>query len=194
MRIALYGGTFDPIHHGHLLLARDALEQLALDAVVFIPAAISPHKLRSTPSPAFVRREMLAAAIAGEPRFELDDRELHRKGPSYTIDTVEAFRARRPGVRLFYLIGHDNIAALGTWHRIAKLRALVEFVVFGRGVCTAPHPFPELPRRLDISASEVRERVARGASIRYLLPETVRAIIEQHRLYLPESAHDRPGQ
>ena len=162
MRVALYGGTFDPIHHGHLILARDAIELLELDRVIFIPAA-----------------------ILGEPRFELDESELARTGPSYTIDTVEAMRARRPDTRLFYLIGHDNVAKLDTWHRIGDLRRLVEFIVFGRGEHDAPHPFPTLPRRVDISASEIRDRVARGASIRYLVPEPVRLLIEQHRLYRP---------
>ena len=95
MAIGLYGGTFDPIHHGHLILARDALERLGLERVVFIPAAISPHKLDREPSPAPVRRAMVAAAIAGEERFALDDRELHRAGPSFTVDTVEEIRARR---------------------------------------------------------------------------------------------------
>src|SRR5438874_2392775 len=86
MAIALYGGTFDPIHHGHLILARDAIEQLGIDRVIFIPAAISPHKLERAPSPAAVRSGMVAAAIAGEERFAQDDRELHRAGPSFTVE------------------------------------------------------------------------------------------------------------
>lgn len=193
MRLALYGGSFDPIHHGHLILARDAIEQLDLDRVIFFPAAISPHKLDTTPSPALVRCEMVAAAIQGESRFELDDSEIHRSGPSFTIDTVELVRARHPEARLFYLIGHDNLAKLHTWHRYEELRALVEFVVFGRGAIDTPHSYPALPRRLDISATEIRERVARGASIRYFVPETVHKIIEHHRLYQrAESAPDRP--
>jgi nicotinate-nucleotide adenylyltransferase len=190
MRITLYGGTFDPIHHGHLILARDALEELNLERVIFIPAALSPHKLASTPTAPDIRRQMLAAAIAGEPRFELDDLELDRVGPSFTIDTVESVRARLPGAKLFYLIGGDNVAQLHTWRRIDELRELVQFVVFDRGAETAPHNFPTLRRRIDISATEIRRRVARDESIRYLVPEPVRLLIGQNHLY-KEPPHQR---
>src|SRR5215216_3495196 len=101
-RIALYGGTFDPIHHGHLILARDAMEFLSVDRVIFLPAAISPHKLGTRPSPAEVRRELVASAIADEPRFVLDDRELHRSGPSFTVDTVTEFQREFPGSHFIY--------------------------------------------------------------------------------------------
>ena len=185
MNLALYGGTFDPIHHGHLILAREALEQLALDRVIFIPAAHSPHKLARTPTPAALRRAMLAAALADEPRFALDDSELQRPGPSFSIDTVERIAAEFPGARLHYLIGADNLRELHTWRRIADLRRLVQFTVFGRAAGTADeaHGFPTVPRRIDISATDIRARVARGASIRYLTPEPVRSIIAEHHLY-----------
>jgi nicotinate-nucleotide adenylyltransferase len=183
MAIALYGGTFDPIHHGHLILARDAIEQLSVDRVIFIPAAISPHKLMCTPSPAKVRSAMVAAAISGEARFLQSDMELHRDGPSFTADTVDAIKAAHPNEALLYLIGEDNVPKLDTWHRIGDLRRRVEFVVFGRGMHATPHDFRILARRLDISSTDIRERIARGASIRYLVPETVRALIEQHHLY-----------
>ena len=185
MNLALYGGTFDPIHHGHLILAREALEQLALVRVIFIPAAHSPHKLARTPTPAALRRAMLAAALADEPRFVLDDAELQRPGPSFSIDTVERIAAEFPGARLHYLIGADNLRELHTWRRIDDLRRLAQFVVFGRGADAADetHGFPTVPRRIDISATELRARVARGASIRYLTPEPVRALIAHHQLY-----------
>ena len=183
MNLALYGGTFDPIHHGHLILAREALEQLALDRVIFIPAAHSPHKLARTPTPATLRRTMLAAALAGEPRFVLDDSELQRPGPSFSIDTVERYAARHPGAELYYFIGHDNVRELHTWRRIAELRALVRFVVFERAGCDLTHDFAHVTRQIDISATEVRARVARGASIRYLVPDNVRAILEREQLY-----------
>src|SRR6266853_1833443 len=112
MRLGLYGGTFDPIHHGHLILARDAIEQLALDRVIFIPAALSPHKLATSPAPAEARRGMVSAAIADEPRFEMDDSEIHRTGPSFTIETVEHMLAVHPHAELFYFIVSDNLAAL----------------------------------------------------------------------------------
>lgn len=185
MRLALYGGTFDPVHHGHLVLARDALEELQLDRVVFIPANLSPHKQATSPAPAALRREMLAAAIADEPGFALDDSELRFPGPSYTIDTVERVRTMYPEAEIFYLIGADNLHDLHTWRRIEDLRRLVEFVVFGRGDAAgqAPDQFRTLSRRIDISATEIRRRVARGASIRYLVPEPVRSIITTHQLY-----------
>lgn len=183
MKLGLYGGSFDPIHHGHLILARDAIEQLALDRVIFIPAAVSPHKLDRHPAPAEIRRAMVAAAIDGEPQFALDDSELHRTGPSFTIDTVEQMLSQFPGAELFYFIGADNIRALHTWRRIDELRQLVQFVVFDRDADAAAHGFPTLARRIDISATEIRTRVARGESIRYLVPEPVRALIEKHHLY-----------
>lgn len=180
--LALYGGTFDPIHHGHLLLARDAVERLGAEKVIFIPAAISPHKLHLAPSAAEARRAMIAAAIKGEPCFVLDDRELSREGPSFTIDTVEAIHAENPGKRLLYLLGSDNLAALETWHRIGDLRRLVDFVVLRRDGAVSEAE-AGVPRRIDISSTEIRDRIARGASIRYLVPESVRALIESLPLY-----------
>jgi nicotinate-nucleotide adenylyltransferase len=184
LRIGLYGGTFDPIHHGHLILARDAVELLALDRLIFLPAAISPHKLASDPTPAEIRRDLLGAAMNGESGFSLDDREIYRDGPSYTVETVEALRGEMPGAEYVYLIGEDHLPKLSTWHRFEELRGMVEFVVFGRGQHLAgTESFRRIERRLDISATEIRARVARGASIRYLVPETVHKIIEQHHLY-----------
>ncbi len=183
LRLGLYGGTFDPIHHAHLILARDAIEELALDRVIFIPAALSPHKLATSPAPAQVRRDMVAAAIADDPRFAMDDSEIHRAGPSFTIDTVEHMRAAHPGAELLYFIGEDNLAALHTWRRIDELRRLVRFIVLDRGKNSGATEFPRLTRRIDISATEIRGRVARGESIRYLVPDSVRALIEKHHLY-----------
>lgn len=190
MKLALYGGTFDPIHHGHLLLARDALDELALDRVIFIPSALSPHKLATAPAPAAARLEMLAAAIADEPGFTIDDWELQRPAPSYAIDTVERIRAENPGAELFYLIGADNLRELHTWRRIDDLRRFVEFVVLGRGKSDlTDNGFRVVGRRVDISATEIRQRVARGASIRYLVPEPVRSLIAAHHLYQEKTPH-----
>ena len=185
MKVALLGGTFDPIHHGHLILARDAVEQLEVERMVFIPAGQSPHKLMREPADGNVRLEMVRAAVDGEPGFEVDDAELHRTGPSFTIDTVEAWRKRVPKAEFIYLIGYDNVRELHTWRRIDELRKLVQFVVFGReSLPPAEVPeFPVLHRRVDISATEIRDRVARGDSIRYLVPESVRAIILARGLY-----------
>lgn len=188
MRIALYGGSFDPIHHGHLILAREAMEQLALDRVVFIPAAQSPFKLDRRPAPAALRLEMIRSAIAGEPRFECDDSEIHRDGPSFTIDTVEAWHRRAPGAELHYFIGQDNVPDLPKWRRWDELARLARFVVFERGEAPPSHEFPRITRRVDISATGIRKRVAAGQSIRYLVPDPVRAIIAAHQLY-EEGSH-----
>lgn len=183
MKIGIYGGSFDPIHHGHLVLAREACEQLALDQVVFIPAVISPHKLTTEPTPGATRRAMVLAAISDEPKFAFDDCDLHRGTPSFAIDTVTDFRARWPGADLHYLVGHDNIAKLHTWHRFEELNQMVRFVVLGRASGETPHGYPMVARRIDISATDIRARVARGVSIRYLVPESVREIIEHRQLY-----------
>ena len=183
MKLALYGGTFDPIHHGHLVLAREALERLGLDRVVFIPAAQSPHKLHREPAPPRVRLEMVQAAIVGEPHFACDAAEIGRPGPSFTIDTVERYATAHPGAELYYFIGHDNVRELHTWRRIDELRQLARFVVFDRAGCDINHDFLHITRQVDISATEVRARVARGESIRYLVPEAVRAIIAREPLY-----------
>jgi len=188
LKLALYGGTFDPIHHGHLIMAREAVEQLGLDRVVFVPAAQSPFKPTQIAAPAEIRIEMVRTAIAGEQIFELDDSEIRRGGVSYTIDTVEAAAARWPGAELWWLIGEDHLPKLPAWHRYEDLVKLVRFAVFARaGNGSNSHGFPRVTRQVDISATEIRTRIARGDSIRYLVPETVRTLIEKHRLYLLNS-------
>jgi nicotinate-nucleotide adenylyltransferase len=182
-KIGLYGGTFDPIHHGHLILARAAMESLGLSRVLFIPNFISPHKLDWTPAPPSLRLAMLAAAIAGEPRFEIDDCEIRRGGPSYTIDTVSLMKERFGDAGLYVLIGGDNTADLAAWHRIGELERMAKFVVFTRG---SERPGPshiEIDRRIEISSTEIRARSAAGESIRYLVPEAVLEIIREHDLY-----------
>ncbi len=181
-KIGIYGGTFDPVHHGHLILAREALEQLALDQVIFIPAAQSPHKLARRPTPADVRLEMLRAALAGESDFSIDERELHRPPPSYTIETMEEL-TRAQAARFFYFIGSDNLERLETWRRIDDLRALAEFIVLDRTGSSADSPYRTIRRPIDISATEIRKRVAEGRSIRYLVPLAVEEIIQRHQLY-----------
>lgn len=183
MRIGIYGGTFDPIHLGHLILAREAVEYLELTRLIFIPNTLSPHKQQRQSASAEARREMVAAAVAGEPHFELDDSELRRGGTSYTIDTVLQIKERFPDADLFFLIGEDNVPELHTWRQIDELKRLVQFVVLNRTDEKTPHPFITLQRRLDISATEIRRRVARRESIRYLVPDKVLAIIERENLY-----------
>ncbi len=182
-RIGIFGGTFDPIHCGHLILARDAIEQLGLDGVIFIPAAISPHKLERKPTSPDVRLEMLRTAIEGEPRLCLDAMELERSTPSYTVDTIEAFKAREPETGFVCLVGEDNVARLSTWHRFDELSRMVQFAVLDRSGLQTAHPYPVVRRHLDISATEIRNRVARGQSIRYLVPPAVEKIIRERQLY-----------
>jgi nicotinate-nucleotide adenylyltransferase len=184
-RVGLFGGTFDPVHLGHLILAEDALEILNLDRIIFLPAAISPHKGNHPPLASGAERlEMLRLAIAGESRFSVDARELHREGPSYTIDTVRSLLGDYPGVRFLYLIGADNVPDLEHWHKIAELKNLVDFAVLQRaeGERFDLHEFQVVPRRVDISSTEIRERLAKGLSIRYLLPEAVYHYMITHPL------------
>jgi nicotinate-nucleotide adenylyltransferase len=189
MKVGIYGGTFDPIHNGHLILARDAVEQMDLDHIIFIPNAISPHRLRQKHAGDQHRYEMIVAAIAGEPRFRAGDMEIRRGGISYTFETVLSLKEKYPrGTGLFYLIGQDNADELDSWHRIDELKEMVSFVVFTRSNREPSHPFLKLERRVDISATEIRERVAKGLSIRYLVPDPVRQIIADRQLY-KESPH-----
>lgn len=182
-KIGLYGGSFDPIHHGHLILARQALESLGLDRVLFIPAGISPHKLDRPPAPAELRGRMVAASVQDEPGLGWDDCEIRREGPSFAIDTVREMAARFPGSEIYYFIGEDNLAALHTWKDIAELRALVKFVVMSRGGTSVSPGFPVISRQIDISSTDIRNRIAGGLSVRYLLPQAVGDLITRHQLY-----------
>lgn len=188
----LLGGSFDPVHHGHLILARDAAEALGLDRVLLIPAARNPLKAAEG-APAELRLAMLRAAVADEPGIAVDDVELRRPPPSYTVDTVADIARRFPGTRLTLLVGEDNVPNLPSWRRWEELRAAVEIVVLGRGGSGAKHgpagSFRTLTaRRLDISATEIRKRVAAGRSIRYLVPETVRELMAAHGLYRDQAS------
>jgi nicotinate-nucleotide adenylyltransferase len=183
-KIGVYGGTFDPVHHAHLIFARDALETLGLDEVIFIPAALSPLKKTAPVASGELRLAMLRAAIKGEPKFAADDCELRRPTPSYTIDTVEEIRRRNNGTAIYCLIGEDNVDRLTEWHRFAELEKMVQFVVLDRRGEPASHCYRVVDRKIDISATEIRTRVASGRSIRYLVPSTVEEIIRREKLYL----------
>ncbi|CAN5412261.1 nicotinate-nucleotide adenylyltransferase [soil metagenome] len=182
-KIGLYGGSFDPIHNGHLILARDAMERLGLDRVIFLPARISPHKLNRPPATAEARCQMLAAAVAGEPFFEMDDCEINREGPSFTIDTVALYRERFPEAKIYYFIGDDNLPELESWKEIVKLRELVQFVVLSRVGMPFLSEFPMITRRIEISSTELRDRIARGQSVQYMVPSAVCDVIAQLGLY-----------
>ena len=182
-KFGIYGGTFDPVHHAHLILARAALERFALERIVFVPTRLSPHKNASVAA-AEVRLDMLRAAIGGEAQFEVDDCELHRDPPSYTIDTVEKLRQRYSGAHLFLLIGDDNLAGLPSWRGFEDLRDMVTFIVLQRAFTPVAHEYLSVDRRIDISATEIRNRIASGRSIHYLVPSSVEQIIRARGLYL----------
>jgi nicotinate-nucleotide adenylyltransferase len=182
-KIAIYGGTFDPIHLAHLILAREARESLELEKVIFVPAAVSPFKDAPIAS-AEIRLAMVRAAIDGEQGFVTDDCEVSRPPPSYAIDTVEQILRREGGASIYYMIGEDNLPSLSNWHRFEELDKLVRFVVLDRtGSGGKSHGYSTINRRIDISATEIRKRVASGQSIRYLVPSAVEKMIRERNLY-----------
>jgi nicotinate-nucleotide adenylyltransferase len=185
-KIGIYGGTFDPVHHAHLILARDALETLNLDEIIFVPAAISPLKKTAPVASGELRLAMLLAAIKGEPKFVLDDCELRRRPPSYTIDTVEEVRQGHRHMVIYCLIGEDNVQTLKKWHRFDELEKMVNFVILDRKGQPPTSSYAVIDRKIDISATEIRKRVASGRSIRYLVPPSVEEIIRREKLYLEQ--------
>jgi nicotinate-nucleotide adenylyltransferase len=126
---------------------------------------------------------MLRAAIEDDGRFCLDAMELERPSPSYAVDSMETLRQREPAAEFFFLVGEDNVAHLSTWHRFAELAKMVQFVVLDRSGLKTDHPYPAIRRHLDISATDIRNRVARGQTIRYLVPPGVETIIRERQLY-----------
>ena len=191
MKLGLYGGSFDPVHLGHLLVAQAACEELQLDRLVFLPAAQSPFKPEQTPASAKDRLRLLRMALVGCCHCDVDDQEIRRGGTSYTIHTVEDYVTRFPGATLYYLIGSDHVKALPKWRDAAKLASLLEFVVIARPgdpVEPAPSPFRVRALRgfpLQLSSSEIRDRVRQGLPIRHLVPSGVEESILNNRLYLP---------
>ena len=189
-RLGLFGGSFDPVHCGHLLVAQAACEELRLDRLFFIPAAQSPFKPQSAPAPAAERLKLLRLALAGWTNCEVDGQELARGGTSFTIDTLRDYARRFPEADLFYLIGADHVPTLPKWRDAAELAELAEFVVIPRPG-QAPVPFPPPFRGqelsgfpLDVSSSQIRARVKAGLSIRGLVPDAVAEAIRNSKLYL----------
>jgi len=186
-KIGIYGGSFDPIHHGHLILARESREALGLEKVIFVPAAMSPFKTRAAAASGDMRLKMLSVAIEGEKGFAIDDCELRRPPPSWTIDTVLAIRKRETDSEIYLLVGEDNVATLDRWKRFDELNKLARFVVLDRTGSQTGRDYPIVGRKIDISATEIRKRVARGQSIRYLVPPAVEEIIQREKLYREQS-------
>ncbi|MFC1594319.1 nicotinate-nucleotide adenylyltransferase [Candidatus Omnitrophota bacterium] len=187
-KVALFGGTFNPIHCGHVGIAEEVCKRLHLDKVIFIPCYTPPHKAAYRLASAKNRLIMVKKAVEGNSRFEVSDIEIKRKGKSYTIDTIEEFQRRfKNKAKILFLIGADTLSELREWNGIEEILAMVKFVVVSR-------PGFRLNRSLrnakllsipgiGISSSVIRQRIARGDSIRYLVPETVQRHIKQNRLY-----------
>jgi len=186
MKFGILGGTFNPIHYGHLLLAETARERLRLDRVLFIPVHQPPHKQARGILPGAVRLELVRLAIHDHPAFVASDIELQRESVSYTLDTVKVLREQLPMAKLFLLIGQDMLGVRWKgWEEIAKLCTVV---VAGRPGTKAKRlaghiTSLEMPQ-VEISSSDIRARVAAGRSIRYLVPAAVERYIREHRLYV----------
>jgi nicotinate-nucleotide adenylyltransferase len=189
-RIGLFGGSFDPVHLGHLLVAEAAREELELTRLFFIPASQSPFKPEQRPSTASERVRLLRLALAGKAWVEVDEQELDRGGLSYTIDTVREHARRFAKASLFYLIGADHVAQLSKWREAETLAALAEFVVIARpGLAETSVPAPFRSRRLQgfplaVSSSQIRARIRAGRPIDHLVPPAVAEAIRNYRLYL----------
>jgi nicotinate-nucleotide adenylyltransferase len=208
VKLGVLGGTFNPIHLAHLRLAEELRESLSLERVLLVPAGDPPLK-RSGVAPAHHRLEMVRRAAAANPGLEVDELELRRAGPSYTVDTLAELRARHPGAELWFLVGADTLPELGAWREPERLFALANFAVatrpgYARGlrellpsalsasfrdgtsglVHASGNELRAVPfTPLEISARDIRRRAARGASLRYLVPDEVREYIAKHHLY-----------
>lgn len=182
-RVGVFGGSFDPVHHGHLVIALAAIEAVPLDRVVFVPARRSPLKEAGPVASEADRLAMLERAIAGEARFAVSRVELERPAPSYTVDTLEALAGEG---RLFLILGADAARDLPRWHRPDRVRELATLVVARRPGTLAAPPDGVIALDtplMDISARELRERAASGRSLRYLVPDAVWRYIEERGIY-----------
>lgn len=188
-RIGIFGGTFDPPHIGHLVAAVDAQQVLGLDTVLLVVAAEPWQKVGTRPiSPADDRLAMVAAAVADTPGIEASDLEMARGGPSYTADTLAQLHHEDPEAELFLILGNDAAAGFSSWERHDEVAAAATLVVVDRpGSPPLVDPDHEWTRvdipELEISSTEIRERVAAGRSIRYLVPPGVAAVVDQRDLY-----------
>jgi nicotinate-nucleotide adenylyltransferase len=205
MRIGIFGGTFDPVHLGHLIVAEQCREQAGLDQVWFLPSARPPHKLKQELSPFLYRAEMLALALAGNPSFRVEELEKDRPGPSYTADTLDELARLHPGNEWCLLLGADTLADLPQWHEPARILASASLLVAARpgsavlsveqlrdGLHLPTNAqlrvrFAHVPL-IDISSTDLRRHVAEGRSIRYLVPRSVECYIQAKGLYRSPAA------
>lgn len=189
-RIGILGGTFNPIHLGHLLIAQDAVDAARLDRVLFIPSATPPHKALGGDVSAAHRLRMVKLAIAGDKRFAVDDLEIRRGGKSYSVDTLAELRTRHPRASFHFIIGADSLDELHLWKDARRLVRLCQFIAIARpGYRGKPARIPGLRYRLlrahpcDIASRDIRARAGEGKSICYLVPEAVVRYIRTHKLY-----------
>lgn len=199
-RIGILGGTFDPVHVGHLVAAQAVRETLELDRILLIPSGTPPHKEEDSVTPASLRLRMVRAAVAGDSRFEVADLELRREGPSYTVDTLRALREAYPANAYFLIMGADQWGGFGGWRDPLAISSLATLVVMTRNGEDPDSVDPGLPPdstgcnrvsvcpvavpRIDLSSSQIRRRTREGKSVRYMVPESVHRILEASRLYL----------
>ncbi|MSR57607.1 MAG: nicotinate-nucleotide adenylyltransferase [Planctomycetaceae bacterium] len=198
MRLGIFGGTFDPVHYGHLLLAEQCREQCQLDEVWFLPSGAPPHKLEQPITPGAARADMLELAIAGHDRFKVDRRELRKTVPSFTVETLAELEQEGPQRELFFLMGADSLRDFPAWREPARILELARLVVVNR----ADEPLADLRDlcralgddaasrvqlvtipRVDFSSSDLRQRVAEQRSLRYMTPRAVECYLETHVLY-----------
>lgn len=197
-RVGIFGGTFDPIHIGHLIVAETIMDEFHLDKVVFIPAAVPPHKLDKQISPAKHRYMMTMLATCSNPRFQVSDMEMHRQGPSYSRDTLaQLLEEHGRDTEFYFIVGADSVENLHTWNRIDELLTMCHFIGASRPGCMPDmekiaQRFGPLAEKihcletpeLEISSTEIRHRVGQKRTIRYIVPETVEQYIYKEKLYL----------
>lgn len=197
-KLGILGGTFDPIHNGHIYSAQAVYKAMELEWVVFIPAYIAPHKVGQDFAPAMDRYNMTALAIAGCPHFTVSDMEIKRSGVSYTIDTVREMQRLHPECELYFIIGADSVPLLHTWHKIDELLELVTFVAAGRpgyshvidaaAAKLGPVAYEKIKLlatpEYAVSSTEIRQRIKDGVSLAGLVPAAVERYIKEHSLYL----------
>ncbi len=197
VKIGIIGGTFDPIHYGHLIIAEEARVKVGLVKVIFIPAGTPPHKLRRPYSPAHHRYRMVELAIASNPYFEASPIEVNRPGPSYSVDTVSMLREEMgSGVELYFIMGVDSLAGILTWHKPEEFIKLCKIVAvnrpgYGVDIDALDNVLPGIKKQvifikapeIGISSTEIQERVREGLPIKYLVPPEVERYIYEHNLY-----------
>jgi len=187
----VFGGTFDPPHVGHLLVANDAREALELDRLIFVPAGAQPFKADNPPvASGQDRLEMVRLAVADDANYVVDDAEINRKGLSFTVDTLEHLSERNPAARLYLLMGEDVLAGFEKWRSPARIRELATLVAVSRGGLAGSVADPAMSavlrvstRRVDVSSTEIRERRRAGKSIKGFVPESVERFIDARGLY-----------